>query len=41
MGAQANLQNLANLRYFDAAQTDFQIRPAAPIHASVTLRYSF
>ncbi len=38
---QANLQNLGNIRYFDAAQSDFQIYPAAPINASITTRWRF
>ena len=38
---QANLQNLANRRIYDAAQSDFQIYPAAPINGSITARYRF
>jgi catecholate siderophore receptor len=38
---QVNLQNLANRRYFDSAQGDYQIYPAAPINGSATLRYRF
>ena len=38
---QANLQNLANRRIYDAAQSDFQIYPAALINGSVTARYRF
>ena len=38
---QANLQNLADRRIYDAAQSDFQIYPAAPIDGSVTVRYRF
>jgi catecholate siderophore receptor len=38
---QANVQNLGNLKYFDAAQSDYQIYPAAPINGSVTVRYRF
>ena len=36
---QGNLQNLGNIRYYDAAQSDYQIYPAAPVNGSVTLRY--
>jgi catecholate siderophore receptor len=38
---QANVQNLGNRRYYDAAQSDYQIYPAAPINGSVTVRYRF
>ena len=38
---QANLQNLADQRYFDAAQSDYQIYPAAPISGTVTSRWRF
>ena len=38
---QVNLQNVGNLRYFDAAQSDFQIYPAAPVNGSAIVRYSF
>ena len=38
---QANIQNLANSRFYDAAQSDYQIFPAAPINASLTARYRF
>jgi catecholate siderophore receptor len=38
---QGNLRNLGNLRYYDAAQSDYQIYPAAPINGSVTVRYRF
>lgn len=38
---QANGQNLANSRFYDAAQSDYQIYPAAPIEASLTVRYRF
>jgi catecholate siderophore receptor len=38
---QANLQNLANQRIYDAAQSDYQIYPAAPISGTLTARYRF
>ncbi len=38
---QANLQNLANQRIYDAAQSDYQIYPAAPLSGSFTARYRF
>ena len=38
---QANLQNLGNIRYYDAAQSDYQIYPAAPISGVVTARWRF
>ncbi len=38
---QANLQNIGNIRYYDAAQSDYQIYPAAPVNGAVTLRYRF
>jgi catecholate siderophore receptor len=38
---QGNLVNAGNLRYFDAAQSDYQIYPAAPINGSVTVRWRF
>ena len=38
---QVNLQNLANARMYDAAQSDYQIEPAAPINGSATLRWRF
>ncbi|HVG26931.1 MAG TPA: TonB-dependent siderophore receptor [Acidobacteriaceae bacterium] len=38
---QANVQNANNIRYFDAAQTDFQIYPSAPVNAAVSVRYRF
>lgn len=38
---QANLQNLANQRIWDAAQSDFQIYPAAPLSGQLTARYRF
>ena len=38
---QANVRNLGNIRYYDAAQSDYQIYPAAPINGSVTARWRF
>ena len=38
---QANLQNLNDTRYYDSAQSDYQIYPAAPINGSVTARWRF
>ena len=38
---QVNLQNLTNRRYFDSAQNDFQIYPAAPISGTGTVRWRF
>jgi catecholate siderophore receptor len=38
---QANMQNVGNVRYYDAAQSDFQIYPAAPVNAAVTARWRF
>ena len=38
---QANLQNVGDVRYYDAAQSDYQIYPAAPVNGSVTVRYRF
>ena len=38
---QVHLQNLGNRRFYDAAQNDYQIYPAAPINGSATLRYRF
>jgi catecholate siderophore receptor len=38
---QANVQNVGNVRYYDAAQSDYQIYPAAPINAAVTARWRF
>jgi catecholate siderophore receptor len=38
---QANVINLGNIRYYDAAQSDYQIYPAAPINAALTLRWRF
>ncbi len=38
---QANLQNLGNRRFYDAAQSDYQIYPAAPINGTATARYRF
>jgi catecholate siderophore receptor len=38
---QANLQNLANARIWDAAQSDYQIYPAAPISGVATARWRF
>jgi outer membrane receptor protein involved in Fe transport len=36
-----NIQNVGNIRYYDSAQSDYQIYPAAPVNGSVTLRYRF
>jgi len=38
---QVNLQNVGNRRFYDAAQSDYQIYPAAPISGSATIRYRF
>lgn len=38
---QGNLRNMGNIRYYDAAQSDFQIYPAAPINGTVTARWRF
>jgi catecholate siderophore receptor len=38
---QANIQNVGNLRYYDAAQSDYQIYPAAPVNAAMTARWRF
>ena len=38
---QINVENVGNIRYFDAAQSDYQIYPAAPVSGSVTVRYHF
>jgi catecholate siderophore receptor len=38
---QANIQNVGNVRYYDAAQSDYQIYPAAPINAALTVRWRF
>ena len=38
---QVNLQNIGNRRFYDAAQSDYQIYPAAPISGSATIRYRF
>ncbi|HEX9200747.1 MAG TPA: TonB-dependent siderophore receptor [Acidobacteriaceae bacterium] len=38
---QANIQNLGNVKYYDAAQSDYQIFPAEPINAAVTARWRF
>jgi catecholate siderophore receptor len=38
---QANLQNLADARYYDAAQSDYQIYTAAPISGTMTARWRF
>ena len=38
---QANVQNVGDARYFDAAQSDYQIYPAAPVNGSVMVRYRF
>lgn len=38
---QVNLQNIGNRRFYDAAQSDYQIYPAAPISGSATVGYRF
>jgi catecholate siderophore receptor len=38
---QANVQNVGDVKYYDAAQSDYQIYPAAPINASVTATWRF
>ena len=38
---QVNLQNVGNHRFYDAAQSDYQIYPAAPINGTATVRYRF
>jgi catecholate siderophore receptor len=38
---QVNLQNIGDRRFYDAAQSDYQIYPAAPISGSATIRYRF
>jgi catecholate siderophore receptor len=38
---QANLQNVGDVRYYDAAQSDYQIYPSAPVNGTVTVRYRF
>ncbi len=38
---QANVQNIGNIRYFDAAQSDYQIYPAAPVNGALTARWRF
>jgi catecholate siderophore receptor len=38
---QVNIQNVGNRRFYDAAQSDYQIYPAAPISGSATVRYRF
>ena len=38
---QVNIQNVGNVRYYDAAQSDYQIYPAAPINVSITARRRF
>lgn len=38
---QVNIQNLGNRHFYDAAQSDYQIYPAAPISGSATIRYRF
>ncbi len=37
--ASINLRNLLNRTYYETAQSDFQILPAAPINGLLTLRY--
>lgn len=38
---QGNMFNIGDIRYFDAAQSDYQIYPGAPVSGSVTIRYRF
>ena len=38
---QVNVQNVGNHRFYDAAQSDYQIYPAAPISGTATVRYRF
>ena len=38
---QVNLQNIGDRRFYDAAQSDYQIYPAAPISGTATIRYRF
>ncbi len=38
---QVNMQNVGNVKYYDAAQSDYQIYPAAPVNVAVTLRRRF
>lgn len=37
----ASRDNLSKLPYYDAAQSDFQIYPAVPVNASMSLRWRF
>ncbi len=38
---QANIQNFTNQRFYDAAQSDYQIYPASPISGTLTARWRF
>ena len=38
---QVNIQNVGNRRFYDAAQSDYQIYPAAPVSGTATIRYRF
>ena len=38
---QVNVQNVGNVRYYDAAQSDYQIYPAAPVSVAITARRRF
>ena len=38
---QANVQNVGSQRYYDAAQSDYQIYPAAPVNGTATMRWEF
>lgn len=38
---QVNIQNVGDVKYYDAAQSDYQIYPAAPINAAVTATWRF
>ncbi|HEY4380497.1 MAG TPA: TonB-dependent siderophore receptor [Acidobacteriaceae bacterium] len=38
---QVNVQNVGNVRYYDAAQSDYQIYPAAPVSVVITARRRF
>jgi len=38
---QVNIQNVGNRRFYDAAQSDYQIYPAAPVNGTATIRYRF
>ena len=38
---QVNVQNVGDIRYYDAAQSDYQIYPGAPVNAAVTATWRF